>query len=521
MWRLPNGNLIGIRGQRDLVGGDLLEALPLADEVQFPGLPQHGLGCLGEGVVVLGGHARAVGARALDHHEVADLQLAEDALVEGLGLVGGARHEVPGLAAVAHYHVGPVAHPLALLGARHRDERVLGAVQGRAEHLGHASVELGERVARLPGGDHVLHGADHGARVGQEERARLDLELELAPGLLGEGDKLVLYGHAHDREVGRLAQLVLHAPDLVAAAQVEGVDGGELAAEVEGHARHLLPHGWVGAGADVGVDALHDEAVLLHDGLDLGEELVPDPKGGGGPAHVGLAGAPRAEAGVEAHAHAGAGALLPKAIELLQGARVDLDAHADELGKEGGELLGGEGDLFGRHARGHGTAHLVAGGGVDVEAHLVEDLEDGGVGGGLHGVASGQAEGVGEGERLGGLRAERGQIVDVGRGPVLSPDLAGERGGEKAELLLAAGGSGGGGLVHGHGSHLANRPHGGGQAELLPPREAEGLGALRGRGRAHGGPEEGALAGGAAGRDARGDDGGGAGGLSNHRVVCC
>jgi len=48
-----------------------------------------------------------------------------------------------------------------------------------------------------------------------------------------------------------------------------------------------------------------------------------------------------------------------------------------------------------------------------MEAAGVEDVEDGGIGARLHGVADGQAKGVGEGEGFFGLVLERALVVDV------------------------------------------------------------------------------------------------------------
>ena len=85
------------------------------------------------------------------------------------------------------------------------------------------------------------------------------------------------------------------AAHLVASAEVEGGDVGELLHKVEGHAGALLPDLRVAPGADVGVDADHLEAGLVGDGASLLEPLVPDAERRRRPADVRLSGTLREE----------------------------------------------------------------------------------------------------------------------------------------------------------------------------------------------------------------------------------
>ena len=182
--------------------------------------------------------------------------------------------------------------------------------------------------------------------------------------------------------VGR--RLGRHPPHLVPAAEVEDLHRRQLLDEVERHARRALPHGGVGTGADVRVDALHVQVVLRGEVLHLGQELEPDPEAGGRAAHVRLAGAPASEARVEAQPRGPAGEGLAEALHLRERAEVDLHALFHELGEEVGQFLRREGDALRGHARRKRAPDLVARAGVEVEAHGGEELQDGRVRGRLH-----------------------------------------------------------------------------------------------------------------------------------------
>ena len=329
-----------------------------------------------------------------------------------------------------------------LTGGGDGHEGVLRGVQGRPEHLGHARVQLEEDVTvRVVGRLHlVLHGAHDGAGVGEEEGAGLNLELQLPSSLLRELLEELLHRGAHHLKVGGF--LVGHAPNLVAAAQVESLDGGKLSDEVQGHAAGLLPHRGIGTGPDVRVNAIDDQAVPLHNLLRLGEELVPDAKRRGRAADVGLAGAAGTQPGVEPQADLGAGEHDAVRLELRQRARVHLQALVHELREEVRELLRGERDLIVLESSLDCAVNFVAGGRVDVEPRLAEHLEDRSIGGGLHGVADGEAEGVGKGFGLGRLLLEPREVVDVGGSAELFLDGDAVLGGEEAEGLdvVATGG---------------------------------------------------------------------------------
>lgn len=73
-----------------------------------------------------------------------------------------------------------------------------------------------------------------------------------------------------------------------------------------------------------------------------------------------------------------------------------------------------------------------------METRLAEHLQDGGIGARLHGVAHGEAEGVGESQHLVGLLLEARQIVDVRGSAELLAHFHHLLGGQELELLDVA-----------------------------------------------------------------------------------
>ena len=421
--------------------------------------PHQHLGRLGKAVVVLGTHAAAVGPASVHDANVANGGRSELPLAQALGLPGQGGHEISALAAMSYdddaLGIGPDVVRLA--GARQDGDGMDGTIQGRAEDVGHAGIELEEGMSPLPGGhDLVLDGAHEGTGVGHEVRAGFDLEAELPAGLLGKVLKDLGDRGANLLQVGGgLARIAAH---LVPPSEVAGRDGVPDLAEGEGLGGHLLPDGGIAARADVGVDALDYQAVLFHhfDDGTVGDELVPDAKAGGGSADVGL-GESRRGGGEPAGPDAGVdpdaddlslpGVVPPDALDLRQRAGVDLDAQVDQFGKVPGQLLGGEGDVLGGDARRHGPADLVAARRIDVDALGVEVGQDGPVGAGLHGVPDREAVRVGEGQALVGELLQLGEAVGVqGRTDRVDGGL-GRLGGEERR----GGGNGGSLLQSGHG----------------------------------------------------------------------
>mmetsp|Transcript_22195 Transcript_22195/g.57020 ORF Transcript_22195/g.57020 Transcript_22195/m.57020 type:complete len:363 (-) Transcript_22195:495-1583(-) len=315
--------------EASLVRQHLLEGLLGAHDVGHARRVEQHLRALGEGVVVLRAHPRAVRARAVDHHKVAELGREHRPRLERLRLAGCAREQVARLAAVARDDEGAHRAGRRLRQCRQRRDRVARAVQRRPQQLGHARVQLEEVVAALPGAHLVLHARQQRARVGDEEGARLDLQLELAAVLGGERLERRLDGLADRGHVGR--GLVLHAAHLEAAAQVDRAHVGQLRRQPQRQVRHRLPHRRVRARADVRVHALAGEPVLLQQRLRLWQQLVPDAERRGGPAHVGLARATRAHARVDAQPDLAARARAAEPLELGEGARVHAHAEADNL----------------------------------------------------------------------------------------------------------------------------------------------------------------------------------------------
>ena len=172
------------------------------------------------------------------------------------------------------------------------------------------------------------------------------------------------------------------------------------------------------------VHARRLEVVRGKDLLDLRHQLMPDPKGRGRAAHVGLARAAAAEARIEAHAKlvpARAAARLAVRGELPQRARVVLDAERQQLGQVSRQLLRAQADPLRRDARSDGPSHLVAAARVDVQPERVEELQHRGIGKRLHGEAHGRPVRVRELEREVGLPLQRLLIVHVeGRAELLA-----------------------------------------------------------------------------------------------------
>mmetsp|Transcript_9169 Transcript_9169/g.30565 ORF Transcript_9169/g.30565 Transcript_9169/m.30565 type:complete len:211 (+) Transcript_9169:1077-1709(+) len=203
----------------------------------------HDLRSLRERVVILGAHARAVGARSLDDNDVTRHGLTEHALRQGFGFTRGRRHEVSRLAAVTANDVGlPLGGPRSI--ARDNNDGMLCSIQARAEHVCHAGIELDEGVPLVGAGlDDVVDRGDEAGAVSRQEGARLDLEVQLTAKLAAELLELVLYHRAVRLQVGSF--VCAHARHLVASAKVEDGHLGELLAQGDGHAGASPPHRWV------------------------------------------------------------------------------------------------------------------------------------------------------------------------------------------------------------------------------------------------------------------------------------
>ena len=406
----------------------LLQTLPRPNNMWLAiGIDQH-LGRLGKAVVVLGTHPGAVRAAAIHHADVPNGRRPQLPLSQALGLAGEGGHEIATLAAVADDDDGlGVGADVGALAAPGEDgEGMDGPVQAGAEDVGHAGIELEEGVAAVAGRDDlVLDGADEGTGVGDEVRAGFDLELNLSAGVVRKVAKHLRDGGANLLQVrGGLSRI---PPDLVPAAEVAGRDGVPNLAERQTLGRHRLPDGGIGSRSDVGVDPLDDQTVFgdhVGDGA-VRNKFVPDAEGGRGSSDVGL-GETRGRGGESTGTDAGvdadaddlplAGVVLTDALDLRQGAGVDLDAQVHQFGKVGGQLLRRQRYVLGRNTGLHGTPDLVAARRIDVDAPGMEVGQDGAVGAGLHGIPDREAVGVGEGQAVVGELLELGKAVGVQRG---------------------------------------------------------------------------------------------------------
>mmetsp|Transcript_20982 Transcript_20982/g.35198 ORF Transcript_20982/g.35198 Transcript_20982/m.35198 type:complete len:248 (+) Transcript_20982:930-1673(+) len=193
------------------------------------------------------------------------------------------------------------------------------------------------------------------------------------------------------------------------------------------------------------MDPLHGQVILRYNRLALGQQLVPDPKTRRGPSDVRLGVSARPHARVKPQPDLRPGALHPVPLQLIQRTGVDLHAFGNQLGEKRRQLLRAQGHVRCGDPSLHGPDAFVPGACINVEALLVEDLQDGRVGGRLHGVAHGQAERVGECEGLVCLAFECGPVVYVGRGADILCDFLCHSRGEEVELL------------HGYGRRLHRR----------------------------------------------------------------
>ena len=104
--------------------------------------------------------------------------------------------------------------------------------------------------------------------------------------------------------------------------------------------------------------------------------LMPDAEGGVGAADVGLAGAARAAAGVEAQADFMTRKGFADPLQLQEGAGIHVHALTKKRGEIVRELLGGEGEAVGWDAGEHRAADFPARASIEMEALVREDLED-------------------------------------------------------------------------------------------------------------------------------------------------
>jgi len=93
------------------------------------------------------------------------------------------------------------------------------------------------------------------------------------------------------------------------------------------------PDVWIGAGTNMGMDPDDFQLVFCGDFADFVGFFVPDSEARSGAADVGAVAVPRAESGIETNADRGAGKSGSKPFELVEGAGVDRDSGADEVGE--------------------------------------------------------------------------------------------------------------------------------------------------------------------------------------------
>ena len=248
---------------------------------------------------------------------------------------------------------------------------------------------------------------------------------------LRKSHEILLHALADDLQVRR--DFAGHAAHLEAAAEAQARDFRQMLHDAEGQARAVGPGVGIGARADVGVHAGDPHAVFRRDGLHLVEVFVPDAEAGGGAAHVGAVAVSRTEAGVDADGYLGTGEELAVGAELVHGAGVEEAPAIDEGLQIPGQFLGGNLDPFRGDSGAQSPLGFKAAAGVDIQSGIGEHPHNGGGRQGLHGIACGESESVGEGEDLGGALAQRGFVVYVKWGAEFGGQAADFIGGKKTK----------------------------------------------------------------------------------------
>jgi len=229
----------------------------------------------------------------------------------------------------------------------------------------------------------------------------------------------------------------VHPSDFISPAKVQRGDLGKLPDHIEAQPRNSLPDRGVAAGTDVRVDAHDAQAVLLDDGPCLAAILMPDAEARRRPAHVRLHGPPGAQPRVDAKPKLPAWELVAKTPELVERAGVEADAGLEEPPEIGGKFLGAQGNIPGWNAGPHRPLALITGAGVDMQPAASHDADERRVRAGLHRITDGEAEGIGEPQRLARPGLQRALVIDVHRRAELAPDSLGLLGGEEFKCLHA------------------------------------------------------------------------------------
>ncbi len=203
---------------------------------------------------------------------------------------------------------------------------------------------------------------------------------------------------------------------------------------------HALPDLRVGARADVAVEPADAQAVAAAMASTSPAYSCQIPKLEAGPPVLVRLVEPAAESGIHADRHGLPGRHPAELLELVERARVVDDAALEVVGERTRGHLRGELDRLGGEPGAERALDLAVAGGVDATARGRGRAARTPVRGiGLHGVAHGEPERRGEGQRRPRRSLERGAVVDVARRAEALAHLRGLVGGEER----ARGGLGG------------------------------------------------------------------------------
>src|SRR5689334_15990657 len=187
------------------------------------------------------------------------------------------------------------------------------AVEAWPDHFSQTGIQLDEVVAISAGRDYIDHTRDQRTTVGDKERARLNLQPRLDSGFGG----VVAKQTAQPFTDVAIVNLMLRPQrlDPVTAAEVNNRNGPERLRDVQRVCSNAQPRLRIVPRADVMVNALDLEPILLHERAHIVKILVPDAKAGARAAAGEAVDKACARAGVHANRHLTAGKLLAIGFE--------------------------------------------------------------------------------------------------------------------------------------------------------------------------------------------------------------
>src|SRR5215213_4506073 len=147
------------------------------------------------------------------------------------------------------------------------------AVEARTDHFRQTRVQLNEVEPILTGRDYIEHTRDQRTAIRDQECSRLDLKAQLRTGFAGIVFKQTSQAVADVLIVN--LRFRLQRFNSVAATEIDNRNRAERLRYIESVRRDSQPSHRIMTRADVMVNALDLEAILLHQSADRAEILVP------------------------------------------------------------------------------------------------------------------------------------------------------------------------------------------------------------------------------------------------------